>query len=153
MKKSQFIDLMNDHIKIIRNEYGLNQDKMAAILGLSKKTLVEIEKGRSSLGWTGAVALAIIFSNSTIINNQLGGDVEDIIVAIAFDDVDVKYPRTMGGKIWWKAVLEKDGFCVQQNILSHHYRLLDPDNRRRITSFDFKEIEEHLAREILKKCR
>ena len=151
MKKSQFIDLMNDHIKIIRNEYGLNQDKMAAILGLSKKTLVEIEKGRSSLGWTSAVALAIIFSNRTIINNQLGGDVEDIIVAIAFDDVDVKYPRTMGGKIWWKAVLEKDGFCIQQNILSHHYRLLDPDNRRRITSFDFNEIEEHLSREILKK--
>lgn len=151
MKRPQFIFIMDQQVKLIRNEYGLNQDKMAALLGLSKKTLVEIEKGRSSLGWTGAVALASIFSNSTIINNSLGGDVEDIIVAIAFSDVDVKYPRTMGGKIWWKTVLEKEGYVVQQNILSHHYRLLDPNNRRRIASFDYNEIEEHLDREILKK--
>jgi DNA-binding XRE family transcriptional regulator len=151
MKKVQFVYIMDQQVKLIRNEYGLNQDKMAALLGLSKKTLVEIEKGRSSLGWTGAVALASIFSNSTIINNSLGGDVEDIIVAIAFNDVDVKYPRTMGGKIWWKTVLEKEGYIIQQNILSHHFRLLDPDNRRRIASFEYSEIEEHLEREILKK--
>jgi len=110
MKRPQFIFIMDQQVKLIRNEYGLNQDKMAA-----------------------------------------GGDVEDIIVAIAFCDVDVKYPRTMGGKIWWKTVLEKEGYVVQQNILSHHYRLLDPDNRRRIASFDYNEIEEHLDREILKK--
>jgi DNA-binding XRE family transcriptional regulator len=151
MKKVQFVYIMDQQVKLIRNEYGLNQDKMAALLGLSKKTLVEIEKGRSSLGWTAAVALASIFSNSTIINNSLGGDVEDIIVAIAFNDVDVKYPRTMGGKIWWKTVLEKEGYIIQQNILSHHFRLLDPDNRRRIASFEYSEIEEHLEREILKK--
>ena len=151
MKRAQFILIMDQQVKLIRNEYGLNQDKMAALFGISKKTLVEIEKGRSSLGWSGAVALASIFSNSTIINNSLGGDVEDIIVAIAFNDVDVKYPRTMGGKIWWKTALEKEGYVVQQNILSHHYRLLDPDNRRRIASFDYNEIEEHLDREILKK--
>lgn len=151
MKRAQFIFIMDQQVKLIRNEYGLNQDKMAALLGLSKKTLVEVEKGRSSLGWTGAVALASIFSNSSIINNSLGGDVEDIIVAIAFNDVVVKYPRTMGGKIWWKTILEKEGYVIQQNILSHHYRLLDPDNRRRIASFDYNEIEEHLDREILKR--
>lgn len=151
MKRSQFIYLMDQQVKLIRNEYGLNQEKMAALLGFSKKTLVEIEKGRSSLGWTGAVALASIFSNSMIINGTLGGDVEDFIVAIAFDDVNVKYPRTMGGKIWWKTVLEREGFYVQQNILSHHYRLLDPDNRRRIASFDIHEIEEHLIKETQKK--
>jgi DNA-binding XRE family transcriptional regulator len=151
MKKVEFIYIMDQQVKLIRSEYGLNQDKMAALLGLSKKTLIEIEKGRSSLGWTGAVALASIFSNSTIINNSLGGDVEDIIVAIAFNDVEVKYPRTMGGKIWWKTVLEKEGYVIQQNILSHHYRLLDPDKRRRIASFEYSEVVEHLDREIMKK--
>ena len=51
MTKEQFILEMNRQVKLVRTEYGLTQEAMAMALGLSKKTLVEIEKGRSSLGW------------------------------------------------------------------------------------------------------
>lgn len=144
MTRNDFIRLMNKHVKLIRIEYGLTQDKMATLLGLSKKTLVEIEKKRSKLGWTGSVALASIFSNSTVLANALGGNIEDIIVAIAFNDIDVKYPKTWGGKIWWKSIFVKEGYRVQQNIVSQHYRLLDPLYHRHYASFDLKEIETHL---------
>ncbi len=50
MEKQEFIKLMDEKIKLIRTEYGLTQEKMSEILGISKKTLVEIEKSRKSLG-------------------------------------------------------------------------------------------------------
>lgn len=144
MTRNDFINMMNEQVKLIRSEYGLTQDKMSILLGLSKKTLVEIEKGRTSLGWTASVALASIFSNSSILINALGGNVEDIIVAIAFNDVDVKYPKTWGGKLWWKTIKVKEGYRIQQNLVSQHYRLLDPLYRRHYASFDLDDIEAHL---------
>ncbi len=144
MTREDFVRMMDSHVKLIRSEYGLTQDKMSMLLGLSKKTLVEIEKERSSLGWTGSVALASIFSNSSILINALGGNVEDIIVAIAFNEVDVKYPKTWGGKLWWKTILKKEGYMIQQNLVSQHYRLLDPLYRRHYASFDLEDIEAHL---------
>ena len=143
MMRNDFIKMMDTQVKLIRSEYGLTQDKMSILLGLSKKTLVEIEKGRSSLGWTASVALASIFSNSSILINALGGNVEDIIVAIAFNEIDVKYPKTWGGKLWWKTILKKEGYMIQQNLVSHHYRLLDPLFRRHYASFALEDIKTH----------
>ena len=66
MTKDEVISAVNSKLKRVRTEYGLTQDKMAVILGISKKTLVESEKGRRALGWTEVVALTAIFSGSTI---------------------------------------------------------------------------------------
>lgn len=44
MDKQKFIELVNSKLKLIRVENDLSQDKMSEIIGLSKKTLVEIEK-------------------------------------------------------------------------------------------------------------
>lgn len=144
MTRNDFVQQMNTMLKLIRTEYGLTQDKMAAILGISKKTLVESEKGRRSLGWTEVVALATIFSQSQILQNAFGGEVSDIIGAIAFEDVEVQYPDTMGGKVWWRVVQEEGGYKIQQNIISQHYRLLNAEDQRMISSFDLAEVQEYL---------
>ncbi|MDD4439054.1 MAG: helix-turn-helix domain-containing protein [Tissierellia bacterium] len=141
MNKNEFIKLLDGKLKLIRTEYGLTQDKMASVLGISKKTLVEIEKNRKSLGWTSSVALASIFSDSTILHDAIGGDISDLIIAVGLRDVDVDYPKTWGGKVWWKTITEMKGYRVQQNIFSRHYRLLEPENRRIYTSFSLKETE------------
>lgn len=148
MNKTQFIQLMNRNLKQVRLEYGLSQDKMAIMLGLSKKTLIEIEKGRSSLGWMGSVVLASIFSNSSILVHLIGENVEDMIFAIAFQDTKVNYPKTLGGIAFWKVIRNKNGFIIQQNIISHHYRLLDQENRRHIASFNLEEIEEYIESNV-----
>ena len=144
MTKKDFVDTLNRSLKLIRTEYGLTQDEMAAILGISKKTLVESEKGRRSIGWTEAAALASIFSESHVIQNEFGGETTDMIKALAFSDVKVEYPKTMGGKVWWRKVSESNGFIIQQNLISQHYRLLDGDDRRLYSSFDLKDVEEYL---------
>lgn len=141
MEKKQFIKLMDEKLKLVRTEYGLTQDKMSLLLGISKKTLIEVEKNRKSLGWTGSVALASIFSDSTILQDVIGGELSDIIIALAFKNLDVSYPKTWGGKVWWNTISIKNGFCIQQNIFSRHYRLLDEKNCRIYASFSLKEVE------------
>lgn len=140
MTKDQFIAEMNRQVKLVRTEYGFTQDAMAKALGLSKKTLVEIEKGRSSLGWMGAVAFTAIFSGSRVLAGLLGGEAEDMVLALAFDDLKPVYPRTMGGKVWWRTVETRGPYRIQQNILSQHYRALDQDNGRICSSFDLEQV-------------
>ena len=47
----------------------------------------------------------------------------------------------MGGKVWWRAVDDVGGYRIQQNIVSGHYRLLDPADGRMFSSFDLAEVK------------
>ena len=145
MTRQTFVSEMDHQLKLVRTEYGLTQDVMAKVLGISKKTLVEIEKGRSSLGWTGAVALCTIFSRGWILSSLLGGEAGDMIHALAFQDLKPVYPRTMGGKVWWRFVETHGSYTIQQNLISQHYRALDSENGRVCSSFDLEEVRQHLA--------
>lgn len=169
MKKKDFVEEMNRQVKLVRTEYGLTQEAMAKVMGLSKKTLVEIEKGRSSLGWTGAAAFAAIFSESRILAGILGGETEDIILALAFEGLRPDYPtahvhridssdhdgqasgeggcwpQTMGGKIWWRTIEEGTGYRIQQNIISQHFRALDDRDGRICASFELEVVHQRLA--------
>ena len=142
MQKDEFIAEMNHQVKLERTEYGLTQDAMAKALGLSKKTLVEIEKGRSSLGWMGAVAFSSIFSASQVLSGALGGEAEDMILALAFEDLKPTYPKTMGGKVWWRTVETLGTFRIQQNIISQHYRALDDQDGRVCSSFELETVRQ-----------
>ena len=153
MTRDEFVNVVNSKLKLVRTEYGLTQDKMAVILGISKKSLVESEKGRRPLGWTEAVALTSIFDESTILKDALGEDYKEMVSALALRDVEVTYPSTMGGKVWWRDVKSRDGYKIQQNIISNHYRLLDSKDRRLISSFDIKAIEEYLDSVISENAR
>ena len=145
MERAEFISIMNSKIKLIRTEFDLTQEKMAEAIGLSKKTLVEIEKGRNSLSWSAAVAASVIFADSTILSDAFGGDTSDLVKVIALDGMDAKLPeKTMGGRVWWQDIKESKGYRIQQNIISRHYRILDAEDRRFFSTFDKKEIEDKL---------
>ncbi|MTI69590.1 MAG: transcriptional regulator [Firmicutes bacterium] len=144
MDRSEFIKKIDSKLKLIRNENDFTQDKMAEIIGVCKKTLVQIEKGRTSIGWTGAVAVCTIFKDSEILQMTLGGDSQDIILSLAFNKYEESYKNTMGGKIWWKDIDIRDNFKIQQNIVSKHFRILDDKDRRVCFSFDEQYIKKRL---------
>ena len=148
MKKDDFTKQMSKLLKLIRTEYALTQEEMAVVMGISKKTLVETEKGRRRLGWTESVALAALFSQSQVLQNHYGGEIEDMLQAIAFQDMEIRYPSTMSGKMWWRTVEESGGFRIQQNVISHHYRLLNGQDQRIISSFDKDEVRAALRDEL-----
>lgn len=144
MNRQTFSEQMGSLLKLIRTEYSLTQDEMAVIMGISKKTLVETEKKRRNLSWSEAVVLASIFSQSNILQNAFGGDISDMIPAIAFQDIHVKYPHTMGGKVWWNTIQEEGGYRIQQNMISRHYRLLNAEDQRIVSSFELSTVKEYL---------
>lgn len=145
MERSEFISIMNRKIKLIRTEFDLTQEKMAEAIGISKKTLVEIEKGRNSLSWSAAVAAAVIFADSSILDEAFGGETSDLVKVIALNGLDAKLPdKTMGGRVWWQDIKESKGYRIQQNIISRHYRILDAEDRRFFSTFDKKEAESRL---------
>ncbi|MCT8978460.1 helix-turn-helix domain-containing protein [Clostridium sp. CX1] len=144
MTREDFIKIIDSKVKLIRNEKNYTQDKMAYILGVSKKTLVQIEKGRGTLGWTTAVAVSTLFRDSEILQLAFGGETQDIILSLAFDSYEGTYDKTMGGRIWWEDIEFKGIYKIQQNIISKHYRILDDKDRRICSSFDFHYIHKRL---------
>jgi len=140
MTRNEFILEMDRQVKLVRTEYGFTQDVMARILGLSKKTLVEIEKGRSSLGWMGAVAFSSLFADSRVLSGLLGGEASDMVLALAFQDTKPVFPKTMGGRVWWRTVEEYGPYRIQQNIISQHYRALDEEDGRICSSFELEQV-------------
>ncbi len=144
MNRDAFVKIMDAKLKLIRNEMDFTQDKMAEMIGLSKKTLVQIEKGRSSLGWTGAALVALLFKDSEMIQLALGGNPQDLVLSLAFNHYEDHYERTLGGKVWWKDLEQRGSYKIQQNIISQHYRILDSEERRICSSFDLEYVQKRL---------
>ncbi|MBY8910991.1 helix-turn-helix domain-containing protein, partial [Salinicoccus roseus] len=60
--------------KMVRTEAGYTQDSMSQTIGLSKKTLVQIEKERILPNWTTCISLCALFRDSEVLTNSFGGD-------------------------------------------------------------------------------
>lgn len=145
MDRNQFIHICNLNLKSVRTEFYFSQDKMALVLGISKKTLVEIEKGRSSLGWAGSVVLCTLFGKSKVISSLFNGRHSEIILSIAFEGIEPEYPRVASGKILWKTIKKNGRFVIQQNIITQHYRLLNSEGKRIASSLDLEDLIESFS--------
>lgn len=142
LDRNEFVALCNSKLKAVRSEFSFSQEKMALMLGISKKTLVEIEKGRSSLGWSGSVVLCAVFSESSILTETFLQNPIDVFRSIAFEKSEPNYRQASTHKLWWETVAENDNYFIEQNIVSQHYRLLTKDNRIVASSFDIEDLKE-----------
>ncbi|HHY73405.1 MAG TPA: helix-turn-helix domain-containing protein [Bacillus bacterium] len=144
MDRETAIVVISEKLKLIRTEYDFTQDKMAEIVGISKKTLVQIEKGRTTANWTTIVAVCALFNNSEVLNTVLGDDPVELIRLIGLNSTEGKREKTMGGKVWWKEISKKGNFRLHQNVISNHYRILDEENYRRYSTFNFDDAIKRL---------
>lgn len=144
MEKDYFIEKISTKMKLVRTEYDYSQDKMADILGMSKKTLVQIEKGRTHASWTTVVAFCALFNQSEILQQTLGDEPLFLAQLVAQNSKHEPQFKTMGGKIWWKEISTHGDYKLQQNIVSNHYRILDKDNYRCYSSFDKAAVDKRL---------
>lgn len=124
MDKQQFTDLLQTKFKMVRIEAGYTQDTMAQTIGLSKKTLVQIEKERVLPNWTTCVSLCALFRDSEVLQNTLGGDPLEVIQVIsrgacAYPNKDNK------NELWWTTLEADQDVILQQNKISNLYRVLD----------------------------
>ncbi|WP_064091778.1 helix-turn-helix transcriptional regulator [Rossellomorea aquimaris] len=136
MTKEEIVLIISEKLRLIRTEAGYTQDKMANVIGLSKKTLVQIEKGRVMASWTAVIAVCALFKDSETLAASLGGEPLEVIETIAREGIDYRKEKTLGGKIWWKDIEKDEGYVLQQNVFSQHFRILDFEHYRIYSSFD-----------------
>ncbi len=148
--KEHLKEIVSSKLRLLRSEYNFSQDKMAEILGLSKKTLVQIEKNRMLASWTVVVAVCGLFRESEIIKMTIGDDPLEIVEAITFDKVSTPKNVTGGGRMFWKTLLSEKQFRLQKHVLSGHFRVIDGNDKRWVSSFDeqyiYNEFESLLKR-------
>lgn len=144
MIQEELIDIVSQKIRLIRLENELSQEEMSKVLGISKKTLIQIEKGRVAAGWNVVVTCVALFEQSEILRNGLGDDGLEVVRLVTFNNIEQPVMRTMGGKIWWKEVEKRGEFKLQQNVVSQHYRIIDDSNYRWFSSFELEEAVLHL---------
>ncbi|MGG2027994.1 helix-turn-helix transcriptional regulator [Gottfriedia sp. S16(2024)] len=145
MNKDKLIELTSKNVRMIRLEKGYSQEKMATVLGISKKTLVQIEKERTLLGWTNTVAVCALFKDSMILKNFFGNEPFEVIETIAHEEMNTPKDKTLGRKLFWNEVEKKGVYRVQQNVISQHYRILDDSDYRWYSSFDQVDVMNRLS--------
>jgi DNA-binding XRE family transcriptional regulator len=136
LTRDEIIEKVSDKIRLIRMEAEYTQDKMADIIGLSKKTLVQIEKGRVKAGWSTVVTVCALFRDSETVRYLFGDEPLEVLETIAREDIDIRKEKTLGGKVWWREIEKKGGYILQQNIISQHFRILDNQDFRIFSSFE-----------------
>jgi len=136
MNRDTLIQIASENLKLIRTEYNYTQDKMAELIGISKKTLVQIEKGRILSSWSTTIAIFALFRNSLTLQNHVGGDPIEIIELTAHDLIIRPKEKTLGDYIWWKDIEKFKGYRLQQNILSKHFRVVDEENYRLLSTLE-----------------
>ncbi|MBN6887685.1 DNA-binding XRE family transcriptional regulator [Cytobacillus horneckiae] len=152
MTRDEIILKVSEKMRLIRTEAGYTQDKMAEIIGVSKKTLVQIEKGRAEAGWSTVVAVCALFRETETVRFLFGNEPLEVLETIAREGIDYRKEKTLGGKIWWKELKKENGFILQQNIISQHYRIIDDEHFRVYSSFDERSATdrfEEVIKEIL----
>ncbi|MDR2973156.1 MAG: helix-turn-helix domain-containing protein [Propionibacteriaceae bacterium] len=137
-QRTQFIVACDTKLRSVRAEAGLTQEEMARAVGLSKKTVVDIEKGRRSLGWASAVCLCAVFPESQVLVSEFGGAAIDLVPSLA---------RQVGSQStgesasrWWIEVVANGEYLIEQNLISQHYRLLGKRRFKVGSSFDIDDL-------------
>jgi hypothetical protein len=48
--------------------------------------------------------------------------------------------KTAVGHVFWETIESRNGWKLQRNIFTNHYRIIDPENFRQAWGYDEKEI-------------
>jgi len=150
VKQEEFDRLISERVKLIRTEAGVTQDRFAEMIGISKKTLVEVEKGRKTFGFTAAVTTCVLFRRGEIIQHLFGDAALEVIDLCAQNGEIKPRFRTLGGHVFWSVLQEQHGYRIQHNRVTGHYRILDGDDYLMFYSFDLPVVEQRFQ-EILEK--
>lgn len=71
INKNELTKKMSDNLLVLRNKLRLNQSELAEKVGISRQTLLEIEKGKRIMQWNTFVALFAVFRADISTSNLL----------------------------------------------------------------------------------
>lgn len=141
MTKDELVRVVSENIKVLRAEYDYSQQAMANAIGLSKKTLIQVEKDRIILSWTAVCAACAVFKSSKLLNMTLGGDPTALVEAMAHKYCFTDNDTEARGNLFWDVIQNNGEYTLQKNVISEHYRIIDQKGRRLFSSFDLKKAD------------
>ncbi len=138
--KQDLIEKISGSVKLLRAEYNYSQQEMANSIGLSKKTLIQIEKDRLFLSWCATCAVCAVYRTSRQLSMELGEDPVNLVETLAHNDLQ-SYPESESKNyVFWDVVEESGGYILAKNILTEHYKITGKDGKKYFSSFDLKKI-------------
>ncbi|QLK86345.1 helix-turn-helix transcriptional regulator [Staphylococcus sp. 17KM0847] len=147
MDRQSFTDLIQAKFKMVRIEAGYTQDTMAQTIGLSKKTLVQIEKERVLPNWTTCVSICALFRDSEVLNSTFGCDPLEIVQTVSRNQA--AYPKySTITDIYWETIDSKGDYILQSNKVSELYRILDGNKQPIFATPKLREAETYFQRNI-----
>lgn len=145
MDRQNFTELIQSKFKMVRIEAGYTQDTMAQTVGLSKKTLVQIEKERVLPNWTTCVSICALFRDSEVLNSTFGCDPLEMVQTVSRNHC--AYPiYSTTSDIYWQTMDNRDGYILQSNKVSELYRVLDRGKQPIFGTSKLREAETYLLR-------
>jgi DNA-binding XRE family transcriptional regulator len=112
---------------------------MAELLGMSKRMLTQIEKGKTQVLWIHTIGICALFSESSTLISLVGDDPLYTIQMLSYEKPYRPKNKTYGGKVWWKELKTLGNFSLQQNMISQHFRIVDDEQDRWYSTFDEQE--------------
>lgn len=89
IKRGYLIEQVSKIIIEIRKESKLTQEDMASILGISKNTIVNVEKNKNKLSWSVVMSIVMLFNQTNSIKLIIGDESPlEVISQCAFLDDD-----------------------------------------------------------------
>ena len=121
MDKKSFVQVLQKKMKMVRTEAGYTQDTMSETVGLSKKTLVQIEKERILPNWTTCLAICALFRDSQVLINSFGGD--PLEIAQQLSRGICAYPDDESESLYWETLDTRDNLLIEYNKKNELYRV------------------------------
>lgn len=89
IRRDELIKKVSDELVNIRKESKLTQDELGNILGISKNTIVSVEKNGKTLSWAVVMSVVMLFNQANPIKSIIGETSPlEIISQCAFLDND-----------------------------------------------------------------
>lgn len=132
IKREDLIKKVSDELVNIRKESKLTQDEMGNVLGISKNTIVSVEKNGKPLSWSVVMAIVMLFNQASSIKSIIGETSPlEIISQCAFLDDDssknnMLYTSTISG-LGSHVILPMIGGAVASGI----YELFNKNNSKK----------------------
>lgn len=63
-QKGKYIDIMTDNLTMLRAKLNLTQEELANVVGLSRYTVISIEKKQRRMTWNTFLSLVLVFSSN-----------------------------------------------------------------------------------------
>lgn len=147
LEREIFIAKVSSVVKDVRIESSISQETMAYILGMSKKTYVQVELKRRKLSWSETVTFCCLFKQSPTIVKHIGDNLLSNIATIASEEIEA-LSKTHSKSFWWNEIIRDSKSYILQNIITGQYKVFNNQDEEIFTTFSLDYIKEYIKKNM-----